>query len=337
MRCYLRTLALSLLLAAVSLLAARAGAHEPTLLHAIDLFERQDYDEARRVLGELPEETRKTGQALYYVGRLDLIDGDPQRAVTSLEEAIDLDPAQSEYHHWLAVALMRRSAYRSFLGRMRDAMKAVKELQTSVELDTLNLRPRMTLFQMMARSYDRGGSKKEDLFQQAKSIAEIDSVMGYVARGTLFLVVEKDMVKAGAELRRSLDLAPANRAAAVSYSDYLWECDRKDEAIQVLTSYVERMPDDKPARFNLGTRMILSGTDFGGAKVIFEECLALQSDTGMPSETMVRWCLGLACHLLGEEDVAQKEWSTVYEMDKDFDHILERSPQMSELNSLIGE
>jgi tetratricopeptide (TPR) repeat protein len=145
------------------------------------------------------------------------------------------------------------------------------------------------------------------------------------------------MVKAGAELKRSLDLAPENRAAAVSYSDYLWECNRKDDAIRVLASYVERRPDDKPAHFDLGTRMILSGTDPAGAKVVFEDCLALQSDTGMPSETMVRWCLGLACHLLGEEEQAQREWSTVYEMDEDFDHILEKSPQMSELNPLKGK
>jgi len=337
MRCYPRSLALSLLLAAVSLPGARAGAQEPALLHAIDLFERQEYREARRALEELPEEAGRTGQALYYAGRLDLIDGHPHAAVESFEAAVDRDPGQSDYHHWLAMALMRRGAYRSFVGRMRDMMKAVGELKTSVGLDPRNLRPRMTLFQMMARSYDRGGSNKEDLFEQVKSIAEIDSVMGHVARGTLFLVVEKDVARAGRELERSLDLAPGNRAAAVSYSDYLWECDRRDEAIEVLRSYVERKPEDKPARFNLGTRMIQSGTDLAGARVVLQECLALKSDTGMPSETMVRWCLGLACHLLGEEQAARREWSTVYEMDEDFDHVLEQSPQLSELAALISK
>jgi hypothetical protein len=75
--------------------------------------------------------------------------------------------------------------------------------------------------------------------------------------------------------------------------------------------------------------MILGGTDLAGAKVVFEECLALRSETGMPTETMVRWCLGLTCHLLGEEEAARREWSTVYERDKDFDQVLNQNPLVS--------
>ena len=326
-----------LLLAAVALAGIHAAAYEEAMSDIADLFDRQEYGEARRALEKLPEEGRNTGPALYYLGRLDLIDGEDEKAAECFEKAIDVDPEQSEYHHWLAMAVMRRTPYRNFFGRMMGATKAVKGFRKAIELDPANLRARMTLFQMMVRSYDMGGVKKEDLIEEVESIAHIDSVMGHVARGTFYQLVEKDMERARVELRRSHDLAPENRAAAISYADYLWEMDVMDEAIGVLASFVERVPDDKSARFNLGMRTILSGENYARAKGLFEECLSLKSETGMPSETMVRWCLGLACHLLGDEDGAQREWSAVYELDKDFDHVLERIPEMSELNSILSQ
>jgi tetratricopeptide (TPR) repeat protein len=330
-------LVLSLALAAVSLPLACAAAHDPNLAQVVELFELHDYGEARRVLEELPEELQRTGQGYYYEGRLDLIDGDPEAAVGSFEEAVGFDVEESEYHHWLATALLRRAAYRGFIGRMGDVMRAVGELREAIRHDPRNLRPRLTLFQMMARSPGMGGMTKEDLLQQVSAIAEVDSVMGLVARGTFFQMVEKDMARAGAELQRAFELAPENRAAAIAYSDNLWESGQPDEAIRVLRSYVERVPDDKSARFNLATRIIQSHADLNSAKAVLNECLRLQSDTGMPSETMVRWCLGLAHHLLGEEAAAQREWSMVYEMDGRFDRVLEQSPQLSELKALIAE
>jgi tetratricopeptide (TPR) repeat protein len=334
---YLRSLVVLLLLAVVTFVGVRAAASESTLTKVIELFDHQKYDEARQALEELPKEDRRTGQALYYLGRLDLINGEHEQATEWFEKAVDADPMQSEYHHWLGVAVMRRTPYRSLVGKMAGAMKALKGLRKAIELDPTNLRPRMMLFQMMVRSYDRGSVNREDLVQQAESIARIDSVMGYVARGTFYQLVEKDLERASAELERGLDLAPENRAAAISYAGYLWEDGRKDEAIQVLTSFVEKVPDDKPARFTLGTRIILSGSNHARAKGLFEECLVLKSETGMPSEAMVRWCLGLACHLLGEVHRTEAEWSVVYKLDKDFDRVLEEVPQMVELNSILDK
>ncbi|MBN2564607.1 MAG: hypothetical protein JXB46_02745 [Candidatus Eisenbacteria bacterium] len=337
MRRCVGNLVLSLAIAAVSSPPGFAGTHEPTLAHLVDLFEQHDYGEARRVLEALPDELRMTGQCYYYAGRLDLIDGDTDSAVGSFEEAIALDDEESEYHHWLATALLRRAVYRSFIGRMGDAMRAVEELREAIGHDARNLPPRMTLFQIMARSPGMGGVTKEDLLQQVSAIAEIDSVMGRVARGTFFQVVEKDMARAGAELRRAFELAPENRAAAITYSDQLWESDQRDEAIHVLRRHIEMVPDDKSAHFNLGVRIIQRQADPANARAILIECLSLQSDTGMPSEAMVRWCLGLAHHLLGEGEAAQREWSMVYEMDGRFDRVLEQNPQMSELRELIAE
>jgi tetratricopeptide (TPR) repeat protein len=326
-----------LILVTVAFAAMRVAASEATLRDAIDLFDQQEYGEARRVLEDLPQEARETAQALYYLGRLDLIDGEDEKAAEYFERAIDVDAEQSEYHHWLAMAVMRRTPYRNVFGRMMSATKAVKAFKKAIELDPANLRPRMTLFQMMVRSYDMGGVKREDLAQEVEAIAGIDSVMGHVARGTFYQLVEKDMDRAGVELKRSLDLAPENRAAAISYADFLWETGMMDEAIGVLASFVERVPDDKSARLNLGMRTMLRGEDYARAKGLFEACLGLKSDTGMPSETAVRWCLGLAFHLMGEEGRAQKEWSIVYTLDERFDRILERMPQMSELNSLLAK
>jgi tetratricopeptide (TPR) repeat protein len=334
MRLCSRSILAALLLGSVALTGKLAMAQQDALPGVVNLFDRQEYDEARRVLEGIPDSDRATGQALYYLGRLDLIDGDSRKAEEHFEQAIEASPEQSEYHHWLAVAIMRGMAYRGFLSRMTGSMKMLKELRKAIELDPASLRPRMTLYQIMVRSYDRGVTSKADLVEQAEAIAGIDSVMGYVARGTLYQFVDDDRDEAGAVFKRAYNLAPTNRAAAISYADYLWEIGDKDAAIRVLNAYVEMKPDDKTAHFNLGMRTILRGGDHAGAKGLFEKCLGLKSDTGMPTEAMLRWCLGLACHLLGEGERAQAEWSAVYELDPDFDSVLEAAPEMSELDSL---
>ena len=335
MSLWFRNLTVMFVVAAVSLAATPAFPSEDDLAEVRDLFDQQHYLEARRALEDLSGEIAEAGEALYYGGRLDLIDGDYDRAVKSLEHAVKAEPNRSDYHYWLGVAMMRKMPYRSSLGRMMSGMKMVKELRKAVELDPGNLMARMTLFQILARSYDMGGSQKQDLIEQVKAIAEIDSVMGHVARGTFYQLVERDLGSAGAEFETGFGLGPRNRAAVVSYADYLWASDRRDEAIAILTSFIEEVPEDKPARFNLGVKTVLLGRDYAAAERIFEDCLSLKSDTGMPSEPMVRWCLGLACHLRGKYDRAEEEWSAVYRIDKDFDDILKKTPDLAELDAIL--
>lgn len=328
-------LTLLFLLPALALTSQPADARDAALEHAVDLFDRQAYDEARREFEGLLEQSGDDAQVSYYLGRLDLIDSDNEGAAKRFEQAIDFGPDQSAYHHWLAIAVMRTMPYTGLLGRMTGSMKALREFRKAIQLDPSNLRARMTLFQMMARSYDRGAASKEDLIQQVASIAEIDSVMGHVARGTFSHRVAKDIERAEVEFETGFDLAPGNRAAALSYADYLWDVGRKDEAIGILAAFLDSMPNDKPACFDLGSRIILSGKDYARAKHLFDECLSLKSETGMPSEAMVRWCLGLAYHLLGEEERAKAEWAAVYALDEDFDRVLSEVPQMSELHSVL--
>ena len=315
--------------------ATHALADDDSLAAVRDLFEEQSYGEASRSLEGLPEHVRGSAECLYYRGRLDLIEGDHDSAAEMFEQAIDAEPDQSDYHYWLAVALMRKMPYRSFLGRMTGGMKMVKEFRRAVKLDPENMRARMTLFQIMARSYGMGGSCKEGLIEEAGAIAEIDSVLGHVARGTFSQVVEEDMELAGKEFELAFGLAPDNRAAVISYTDYLWEIDRKDEAIRILASFVDSMPDDRTACFNLGIKTVLTSTGHAAAESLFTNCLSLKSESGMPSDAMVRWCLGLAYHLGGKYETAEAEWKRVYEIDPKFDDVLEETPDLAELKAIL--
>jgi tetratricopeptide (TPR) repeat protein len=282
-----KVIAVALILLAMTL--AGAGAAADALKEAKDLFDRQEYDEARRVFQSLSEQDSATGEALYYLGRLDLIAGDRKGAEKHFEQAIKADAGQSDYHHWLAVAIMRGMPYSSFLGKMTGSMKMLKEFKRAIELDPANLRPRMTLFQIMVRSFGRGMGSRGDLVEQIEAIAGIDSVMGYVAEGTLFQIVDDDMEQAGALFEQAYGLEPTNRAAAISYADYLWEMDDEDGASQVLTGFLVSEPDDKSAHFNLAVRTILRGRDYARVKVLLETCLGLKSDSGVPTEGVWAW------------------------------------------------
>ena len=193
----------------------------------------------------------------------------------------------------------------------------------------------MTLFQIMARSYGMGGSDKEGLRKEIDAIAKLDSVRGHVARGMFYQLVEDSIGPAGRQFELAFGLAPDSRAAAISYTDYLWETGRKDAAIQVLTAFLDSIPDDRTVCFNLGIKTLLTGTGYAAAESLFTDCLTFKSETGLPSEPMVRWCLALAYHLDGKHEMADTEWQRVYETDPDFDDVLRGSPDLAELNSIL--
>jgi tetratricopeptide (TPR) repeat protein len=324
---------LAAILAAVG--ATPLMADDDSLAALRELFEEEDYAGARLHLEGLPEGIRRSAEGLYYEGRLELIEGDHDSAAESFEQAIDAGPDRSDFHYWLAFALMRKMPYRSFLGRMTGGMKMVKEFRKAVDLDPENLRARMTLFRIMAHSYGMGGPDKQGLIEEVDAIAKIDSVLGHVARGAFNQLVEEDMDLAGSELETAFRLAPDNRAAVMSYTDYLWETNSKDEAIRILTSFVDSVPDDRAAHFSLGVRTTLAGTSYAAAESLFTTCLNLKSDNGMPSEPMVRWCLGLAYHLEGKPDRAEEEWLSAYEIDPDFDDVLRETPDLAELKAIL--
>ena len=67
------------------------------------LFADQKYLEAKKIFGDIPDASGEFGAARYYLGRIALIEQDFEEAAEKLEEAVESNSNNADYHYWLGV------------------------------------------------------------------------------------------------------------------------------------------------------------------------------------------------------------------------------------------
>ena len=303
----------------------------------INLFKQRNYDESRIIFEKLSSQDKENDRIYYYLGRLELIENDYKEAIKYFQKAIAKNKNESDYHYWVAVAIVRKIPYCNSFSKMTNSMKIMKELKRAIELDSTNVKPRMMRFNMFVHSYGKGPFKKEDLIKMANDIQKIDSIRGYIAFANIYYYVTDEQEKVEKEYIKAMSLAADSSFVISNYADYLCEKKRYDEAILLYENYLQKNPDDINKKYNLGVVYIISGKNYKRAQECFENCLKLKSDYGMPSKVMNHWSLGFAYYLLGQNYKAEKEWETVKTLDKDFEEVLDEFPQIKKMNKILKE
>jgi tetratricopeptide (TPR) repeat protein len=203
-----------LLLALPGLLAQAAG--DP-LSRAEDLYRHTDY----RGSLTLVQETGQTGgKALYLIGRDYFMLGDYKRATEAFEQAFAIEPADSEYAHWLGRGFGRRAETSSPLFAPVYASKARTYFEKAVALDPKNEEALNDLFDyyLEAPGFLGGGYDKAEAI--AARIAERNPAEGHFAQAQL-ADKRRQFDTAEEQLRRAIDLAPRQVGRVLDLARYL--------------------------------------------------------------------------------------------------------------------
>jgi tetratricopeptide (TPR) repeat protein len=229
----------------LSLLALRGlfgqVAAEDPLSRAEELYRHTDY---RASLKLVHESGQTGGRALYLIGRDHFMLGDYKKATEALEQALSMEPANSEYAHWLGRSFGRRAETSSPFLAPLYASKARAYFEKAVALDASNEEALNDLFDyyLEAPGFLGGGYDKAQAI--AQRIAERNPAEGHFAQAQL-ADKRRQFDTAEEQLRRAIDLAPRQVGRLLDLARYLARHGRIGES-EAAFDQAERLAPNAP-------------------------------------------------------------------------------------------
>ena len=277
-----RILTVSLLLCSSGLEKVSAGA--PPLETAVTLFNAHRVPEARSLLAALTAREPENIQALWYLGRANLMMHRREDAIVVLERAVKLAPQD---HHILAdygsACLLRADELGTTLKSIGYARRGRAFLEQAVALapDELSYREGLVAFYKQAPVIVGGSMAKA--YAQAAEIAKRNPLRGAVSKAS---IQAKEQLFDGA------------RAAC-------------EEALRT-------QPDNYLALYTLGRIASESGKDLARGEQALRHCLDLTPAIQEPDFAGVHYRLGLIAEKAGHRDKARSEYATALGLEPTF-------------------
>jgi tetratricopeptide (TPR) repeat protein len=214
-----------------------SGQTELLLARARERFVVQDYYGAVHLLESIVDSGRAFADVHHLLGVCLSLLGQPQRALSELERALELNPRYVE-------ALIHRGLVLNELGRTDEAAGAFSDASAQLEATAAGL----------------PGPVAAQLANRHAELAD-----NYALAGALDRAIE--------QYERALELGPEFHDLRYRMARVLLDAGRSLEAREALERVVEARPTFVDAEAALGLAHYMSG-DAAGARNVWESCLA---------------------------------------------------------------
>ena len=254
------------------------------LQDAISLFNAHRVPEARAILAPLVEREPDNAQALWYLGKSDLLMQRRLEAADILERAVQLSPQD---HRILAdygtACLMSATDLGFSLKSISYARNGRNALLEAVKLapDVIAYREGLVAFYKQAPAIVGGSVAKA--YAQADEISKRDPVRGAVIKATI-LASEKKYAEARAVCEASL----------------------------------RTQPDSYMALYTIGRIASESGEDLARGEQALRRCLELKPAIQEPDYAGVHYRLGLIAEKNGHPEIARTEYQSALKIEPSF-------------------
>ncbi len=214
------------------------------LSRAEDLYRHTDYQASLTLLEESGQES---SGAYGLMGRDLFMLGDYKKAVTAFERAFALEPANSEYAHWLGRSYGRRAETSTPFLAPLHASKARGYFEKAVALDATNEEALNDLFDyyLEAPGFLGGGYDKAEAV--AARIAARNQAEGQFAQAQL-ADKRQQFDTAEEHLRRAMELAPRQVGRVLDLARYLAKHGRMAES-EAAFDKAEQLAPNSPKVF----------------------------------------------------------------------------------------
>ncbi len=233
------------------------------------LYNRTDYEGSLQVL---LESSQKDARIFHLIGRNYYMLGDYKKATDYLSKAVEADPGNSEYHHWLGRAWGRRAETSSPFTAPGYASRARSAFEKAVQLDPHNLEAINDLFEyyLQAPGFLGGGFDKAAAL--AKRVAQLDPVEGYYVQARLS-EKRKEYGAAEAQLRRATEVAPQQIGRVVDLAKFLAKQGRIQESEQTFLAAERIDPNSPKLLFGRAETYIREGRNIAEARALLQRFL----------------------------------------------------------------
>ena len=256
----------------------------PNYQRALALYNRTEYDASLKILLPAPE---KKAPILLLIGQDYFMMGDAVRATEYFQQAVDLEPTNSVFYHWLGRAYGRRAETGSMFTAMGSASKARQNFEKAVQLDSHNYEAVNDLFEyyIEAPSFIGGGLDKAE--RLAQLIAAHDAAEGNYAEARI-AEKRKEYPRAESHLRKAMELAPRQVGRVIDLAKFLAKHGSFDESEKTFQAADRIAPGSPKLLFARAAAYIQAKRNIDTAKRLLQKYLTARLTPDDPSREEAR-------------------------------------------------
>jgi tetratricopeptide (TPR) repeat protein len=290
-------------LVAVCLFASSVARAQPSDLSGVSaLFERHQYPAARKIVEPYVAAHPDDAEAAFFMGRLEMIAGNPDEAIRYLEIAVRGAPKEAQFHLALGKAYGARAARLSLLKQLSMAKKSRNELEQAVALDPSSLDARETLMRYYLVAPGIAGGSKSKAAEQARAIQALDAYHGRVAAA----MIDEGNSPAAAEetYLGAIESAPDKALAYYQLNDLYQHEKRYEEAAQLMQRLYAKNASEVKALYYIGRAGALSGDSLTRAEGALRKYIAADFVEENPMPARAYYYLGMVLEKKGDKAAA---------------------------------
>lgn len=308
-----------LIVALVVMLAALPASSKAALpMPAQDLLNQGRVDDAIAQLQARIQKNPNDAEAHHLLSRAYLMIESWDKAVPPAEQAVALEPDNSDYHLWLGRAYGRKAEHSIFFKAIGWARKCKLEFERAVELNAANVPARADLaeYYLEAPSFLGGGKDKAQA--QAEEIASRDKAAAHMVRAR---VAEdgKDYDTAERELWAAI--AASNEPAGywLDLAAFYRRRDRLNDMEDATNKAVAADKQKDPAILVQAAALLLrAGRNLPGAAVLARKALSSPVSTNGAPSFQAHYLLGQALEKQGDNAGAEREYRAALSLARDY-------------------
>lgn len=253
------------------------GNADASLRQIFDAFIAGHYEKAEAHLQTLLKTSSDKDQIHFLLGRLAAWDGRTDDAFDHFEKAAKFSPQNADYYWWLAQMYGQKAIKASIFRKPGHARNTKKSLEKAIALDPDHIDARLRLMGYHLSAPGIFGGKKEEAQNQADQIKMRDPIRGHLAQAQIYRRKD-ELDKAERELRTALEKDPSNDLPVLELGRHLSRTERREEAVDLLDSYVQQYPFSSQA-FSSLSAYLRSLKQFDRAYRAAEQRLKITTDS----------------------------------------------------------
>ena len=231
------------------------------LTKGIDLFQHQQYREAKKVLEQVVAANESNAASQYYLGRTYLMLCDYDQAITHLQRAVDLEGHQPDYYYWLGRAYGEKTKRSGLLKQAGLAKRVRAAFEQAVTLDPNNVAARAALGNFYAQAPGFMGGGIDKATEQAAALMRLDPLQGELLQARI--LEERKKPNATEALYKKLETRYGASPGAFDlygqYGKFLLRQGHSGDAISKLKKQLSLEPGDISAYFDLAAAYEAAG------------------------------------------------------------------------------
>ena len=251
---------------------------------ALKLYNRTHYGSAIQVLVPIADKDART---IELLGRTYYMLGAYRDATDAFHKAIELDPKNGSYYHWLGRAYGRRAETAFPVAAPAFAAKARTNFEKAVELDPSNAEALDDLFEYYLQAPGLLGGGLDKASRLSEKIAQRDAAEGAFAKARI-AEERKDLGQAETFLRKAAELAPQQPGRLLDLAKLLAKQGRFEESDATFVKAHKVAPDAPKVLFAEAATYIKNNRKPDQARELLKRYLAMNTSPEDPSKMEAR-------------------------------------------------